>query len=171
MCIIIWKISELSLRVATFSILCHGKYMNEKPRGQFWSCQPDASLTGERPDVPSPFQALQKPGDILAGERNPGKARDWFRRNIAIPALKGALAVLKSTCWKPGDPITRFSTSWEEAIGDPDADTEEYDETTQIDVSGGTMTPFTPEQEAEFLAWLEEHESELRRKAFEESED
>ena len=95
------------------------------------------------------------------------ECRGGFGAKLGIPALKGALAVLKSTCWKPGDPITRFSTSWEEAIGDPDADTEEYDETTQIDVSGGTMTPFTPEQEAEFLAWLMEHESELRRKAFE----
>ena len=69
-----------------------------------------------------------------------------------------------------GDPITRFSTSWEEAIGKPDTG-DTYDEETLIDVSGGTMTPFTPEQEAEFLAWLMEHESELRRKAFEESED
>lgn len=157
--------------MAAFSILCYDKYMNEKPRGQFWSCQPDASLTGERPDVPSPFQALQKPGDVLTDERKPERMQRWFWRKIGIPALRGAITVLKSTCWKPGDPITRFSTSWEEAIGDPDADTEEYDETTQIDVSGGTMTPFTPKQEAEFLAWLKKHEGELRRKAFEESED
>jgi hypothetical protein len=144
---------------------------NPQPQGQFWLRQPDSSLTGERPDVPSPFQALQKPGDVLPDEHKPEGMRELFRRRIVVPALRGAIAVLKSTCWKPGDPITRFSTSWEELIGEPDADTEEYDETTHIDVSGGTMTPFTPKQEAEFLAWLDEHKEELRRKAFEGSDE
>ena len=144
---------------------------NPQPQGQFWLRQPDSSLTGERPDVPSPFQALQKPGDVLPDEHKPEGMRELFRRRIVVPALRGAIAVLKSTCWKPGDPITRFSTSWEELIGEPDADTEEYDETTHIDVSGGTLTPFTPKQEAEFLAWLDEHKEELRRKAFEGSDE
>ena len=141
-----------------------------QPQGQFWLRQPDSSLTGERPDVPSPFQALQKPGDVLPDEHKPEGMRELFRRRIVVPALRGAIAVLKSTCWKPGDPITRFSTSWEELIGEPDTG-DTYDEETLIDVSGGTMTPFTPKQEAEFLAWLDEHKEELRRKAFEGSDE
>ena len=143
---------------------------NPQPQGQFWLRQPDSSLTGERPDVPRPFQALQKPGDVLPDEHKPEGMRELFRRRIVVPALRGAIAVLKSTCWKPGDPITRFSTSWEELIGEPDTG-DTYDEETLIDVSGGTMTPFTPKQEAEFLAWLDEHKEELRRKAFEGSDE
>mgnify|MGYP006979554682 CR=1 FL=1 len=96
--------------------------------------------------------------------------RELFRRRIVVPALRGAIAVLKSTCWKPGDPVTRFSTSWEELIGDPDADTEGYDETTQIDVRGGTITPLTPEEERRMLEYLEANKDKYGPEAFKKSE-
>jgi len=62
--------------------------MSEKPQGQFWLRQPDASLTGKCPDVPSPFQALQKPGDVLPDEHKPEGMRECFRRKIVVPALR-----------------------------------------------------------------------------------
>lgn len=143
--------------------------MNEKPRGQFWPYQPDASLTGERPDVPSPFQALQKSGDVLTDERKPERMREWFRRRIVVPALRGAVAFLKGAADDGCDEETSFYIS---SLAETDAWIDDGcdKKKTSFHTSAVMLTPFTHEEEEKFLAWLDEHEEELRRRAFEGSD-
>ena len=142
---------------------------NPQPQGQFWLRQPDASLTGERPDVPSPFQALQKPGDVLPDEHKPEGMRECFRRKIVVPALRGVVAFLKGAADDGCDKETPFY------ISSP-AETDDWiddgcdKKKTSFHTSAVMLTPFTHEEEEKFLAWLDEHEEELRRRVFEGSD-
>ena len=88
-------------------------------------------------------------------------------RRMGRTVLEWAIRTLENSYWKPGDPITRFSVSKEEGgLVSPSEVGDDEDIITPIDVSGGTMTPFFPQEEKAMLEWLEENKERLREEAY-----
>lgn len=78
-------------------------------------------------------------------------------RSLGQTVLKWAIRRIQQSYWKPGDPITRFTVFDDDAVydlSDTDGIIKNISKTTPVDVIGGTMTVFSPDETEKVLQAL-----------------